>query len=63
MSRNGFSTAPRSLWRVYRAPLALAAISFAGLVGALLIDGLADLLWSAAVAVPLAVIAWRTLRR
>jgi hypothetical protein len=46
----------RSLWQVFRAPLVVAAISLSGLIGALLIDGPADLLWSAAVALPLAVI-------
>ncbi len=47
-----------SLWRTFRAPLALAIVSLFGLIAALLVDGPVDLLWSLAVAVPLAVIAW-----
>ena len=52
----------RSLWRVFRAPLGLAVVAFTGLIGALLTDGPADLLWSSAAALPLLVICWRLLR-
>lgn len=51
-----------SLWRTFRVPLLLGLVSFFGLVAALLVDGPLDLLWSLAVAVPLAVIAWMLAR-
>jgi hypothetical protein len=52
-----------SLWRTFRAPLVLAVVSLLGLIAALLVDGPVDILWSLAVAVPLAVIAWALGRR
>lgn len=47
-----------SLWRIFRIPLLLAAVSLVGLVSALLGDGLWDALSWAALTLPLAVIAW-----
>jgi hypothetical protein len=48
--------------RIYGVPLILAVASLAGLVAALLTDGGIDLLWTAAVGLPLGVIAFK-LRR
>lgn len=43
----------RSFWSTFRIPLALALVSLAGLIGALLAEGDLDLLLTFAVAVPL----------
>jgi len=43
----------RGASRIFAVPLALAGISLAGLVAALLTDGPIDLLWTLAIAVPL----------
>jgi hypothetical protein len=50
------SNRPQTPWGIFRVPLALGLVSFAGLVGALLVDGPIDLFWAAAVAAPLAVV-------
>lgn len=53
----------RSLARVFAIPAVLFGVSLAGLVLALLADGLADFAWAAAVGVPVAAIAWAMARR
>lgn len=52
-------------WRIFRVPLILAVVSFAGLISALLVDGPIDLICALAVAVPLLAIGWalKTRRR
>lgn len=47
----------KSSWSTFGAPLALALISLAGLIGALLAEGGVDLIFTLAVAVPLMTIA------
>jgi len=54
---------PRSTARIFAIPLLLAVLSGFGLVAALLVDGPLDLLWTLAIAAPLAAIAWATRRR
>jgi hypothetical protein len=44
---------------IYRIPVVLALIAAFGLIAALLTDGPMDLLWTAAVAIPLLVILWK----
>jgi hypothetical protein len=56
MSGRPAKRAHRGLWEIFRIPLALAAISGAGLIEALLVAGSADILWSLAIALPLAVV-------
>lgn len=53
---------PRSLWRIFRVPLALAVSSTIGLVSALVGDNVYDILSWIALAIPLAAI-YVTLRR
>lgn len=50
-------------WRIFRSPLALAAVSGLGLVAALLTEGPVDYLWDLMVAAPLVVIAVKLARR
>jgi len=57
MSRKPASNRVQTPWTIFRVPLLLAAVSGFGLIAALLVDGPADLLWAAAVAVPLGVVA------
>jgi hypothetical protein len=52
----------RTLSRIYRTPLLLGLVSLFGLIAALIVDGPTDLLWVAAVAVPLAAIGWAVTR-
>lgn len=47
----------KSFWSTFRTPLALALISLAGLIGALLAEGGLDLILTIAVATPLLTIA------
>jgi hypothetical protein len=49
------SRRPRSLWRVFAAPFAIAATSSVGLVTALVGDGLLDLISWACLAIPVVV--------
>ena len=49
--------------RVWRAPLAIAAISAFGLVAALLVDGAADAAGWLALAVPVAAVLWFSVPR
>jgi uncharacterized membrane protein YczE len=51
-----------TLWRIFRIPLLIAAVTLVGLLSALLGDGPWDALSWAALALPLAVIAWFWLR-
>lgn len=48
----------KSLWQIFRAPVLLGALSLIGLVGALVGDGLFDLLSWTTLGSALAVIAW-----
>lgn len=52
-----------SLFRIFRIPLILFAVSLAGLVTALLVDGHGDLLAALAVAAPVATTAFVLLSR
>lgn len=63
MSREPASNRVQTPWTIFRIPLLLAAVSAFGLIAALLVDGPADNLWAAAVAVPLAVVLAFWLRR
>lgn len=57
------STRRRRIWRhIYGAPTALAALSGAGLIAALLADGPWDIVSWIALAMTAAVIPWRVLR-
>lgn len=53
---------PSVFWRTFRAPLAIAAVTLVGLISALVGDGVWDALSWAALALPLAVIAFYWLR-
>lgn len=52
-----------SLWTIFRIPLALAAVSFIGLIAALLYDGPVDLLLAVVVSIPLFAIILCWMRR
>lgn len=51
-----------SLWLTFRWPLLIAVLTLAGLVGALLEDGIWDGLGAALIAVAAAAVAWARLR-
>lgn len=53
---------PSVLWRTFRAPLAIAAVTFIGLISALVGDGIWDALSWVSLTLPLAVIVWYWLR-
>jgi len=53
----------RTAWRTFGAPLLIAIVSLAGLVGALLVDRGLDLVAGLAVGVSLPAVAWAFLRR
>lgn len=53
----------RSLWHVFRMPIAIGLVSFAGLVWALLIEGPADRFASAAAGCGLGALIWALLKR
>ena len=53
----------QSLAAIFAAPLALAALSLTGLIGALLADGAWDWIGAALLATPVAAILWARLRR
>ena len=52
----------QSLAAIFAAPLALAALSLIGLIGALLADGAWDWIGAALLAAPVAAILWARLR-
>ena len=58
-----FAAPRQSAVQIYRIPLLLTVISGAGLVHALMAEGLADIWSSIAIALPLAAIAWGVVRR
>lgn len=62
MTASSAAKQPSVFWRTFRAPLAIAAITLVGLLSALIGDGPWDALSWAALALPLAVIAWCWLR-
>lgn len=51
-----------SLWAIFRAPLALFALSLIGLVGALLQDGVWDWVFAALLASPILATGWVVVR-
>lgn len=51
-----------SLWAIFRAPLALFALSLIGLVGALLQDGVWDWAFAALLATPILATGWAVVR-
>ena len=53
----------QSLTAIFAAPLALAALSLTGLIGALLADGAWDVIGAALLAAPVAAILWARLTR
>ena len=53
----------QSLAAIFAAPLALAALSLTGLIGALLADGAWDWIGAALLATPVAAILWARLTR
>ena len=53
----------QSLAAIFAAPLALAALSLTGLIGALLADGAWDVIGAALLAAPVAAILWARLTR
>ena len=53
----------QSLAAIFAAPLALAALSLTGLIGALLADGAWDWIGAALLTTPVAAILWARLRR
>ena len=53
----------QSLAAIFAAPLALAALSLTGLIGALLADGAWDVIGAALLATPVAAILWARLTR
>ena len=57
MSRKDFS-----LWRIFRAPVVLFVLSMIGLVGALLQEGVWDLVFAALLAATVVVTVWALIR-